>query len=119
MSEVKLSVPLGGAVMTTVRLTAGGLCSLAGLDLDRSEDCKVCVTEGLLLLSHAGFGRAEILFSVEGGIAVEVNGKEKGSSAAEAPEDLISEALLSALAEDVVMEKNEGVLNRLKFRFTV
>ena len=57
---MKLELPLGGEIMTTVRLTTGGICSLAGMDLDASEDCKVCVTESLLLLMHAGYRRAAV-----------------------------------------------------------
>ncbi len=119
MNDVTLNVPLDGAIMTTVRLTAGGVCSLLGLDLDRSEDCKVCVTESLLLLQHAGFGRAEICFSEERGLGVRIEGREQAGCTGEAPEDAISAALLSALAEDVVTEREEGRLTRIGFRFTL
>ena len=39
------SLPLtDGTLMTTVRLTVGGITAAAGLDVDEGEDFKVCVT---------------------------------------------------------------------------
>ena len=58
-----LHCPISREVMTAVRLATGAVCSLAGLDLDRGEDCKVCVTESLLLLTHEGFSEANVHFS--------------------------------------------------------
>ena len=72
-----LGVPLGSEIMTTVRLATGGVCSLAGLDLERSEDCKVCVTESLLLLTHAGYREASIDFSEDEGLRARIAGRER------------------------------------------
>ncbi len=106
---MKLQLPLGGDIMTTVRLATGGICSLAGMDLDASEDCKVCVTESLLLLMHAGYRAATVGFSKqeEEGLRIEISGMGEAFEACIAPEDEISEALLEALAAHVVFEKRE------------
>ena len=54
------SLPLeSGTLLTTVRLTVGGIASAAGLDLDACEDFKVCVTEGLLLFKRNGRASAK------------------------------------------------------------
>ena len=51
---LSLRVALSPDVMTTVRLATGGVCSLVSLSYDDGEDCKVCVTESLLLLVRGG-----------------------------------------------------------------
>ncbi len=112
-----MRIPLGNEMMTTVRLATGGVCALKGLDIDASEDCKVCVTESLLLLSHAGFGQAEIGFSDEEGLRVFVGGMGQREAGKPCPEDEISAALLGALASDVCMEKKGETVISVSFRF--
>ncbi len=103
--------------LTTVRLATGGLCSLAGLNLDDSEDCKVCVTESLLLLMRSGYTRASIAFLEEDGLSVNIKGIEKTSLAKPSDEDEIAFALLGALVNGLAMEKNEKGVHAIAFRF--
>ncbi len=112
-----LGVPLGSEIMTTVRLATGGVCSLAGLDLERSEDCKVCVTESLLLLTHAGYREASIDFSEDEGLRARIAGEGEACCPASAPEDDISAALLEALAEDVSVQRQGDGICAIAFRF--
>lgn len=113
-----MRIPLGSEMMTTVRLTTGGLCSLVGLGMDESEDCKVCVTESLLLLLHGGFSHAEITFTEdEEGLCVRVTGEGERETAYTMPEDEISAALLEALAREIAVEKSEGGTSAVSFRF--
>ena len=114
---MKLACALKNELMTTVRLATGGVCSVAGLNLDDSEDCKVCVTEALLLMKHRGFTAASIDFIGEDGLSVCIEGTEGGGEKSSPAEDEISAALLSALAENVVMEKREGELYKISFFF--
>ena len=114
---LKMEFALRNELMTTVRLATGGVCSVAGLSLDDGEDCKVCVTESLLLLKHRGYTSAGIVFSCEDGLSVAIEGKEGNGERSAAAEDEISAALLSALAENVIMEKREGELAAISFRF--
>ena len=72
---IDLKIPLESDLMTTVRLLTGGVCSLVGLGLEESEDCKVCVTESLLLLKHGGCRAAHLTFVREGGIRVTIEGE--------------------------------------------
>ena len=64
-----LQVPLRREMMTAVRLAAGGVCSAAGMSYDDGEDCKVCVTESLLLLLRRGFSSARVSFAPAESIA--------------------------------------------------
>lgn len=110
-------VLLKNELMTTVRLTTGGVCSVAGLSLDESEDCKVCVTESLLLLMHCGFDYASVRFFDDEGVKVEITGECPNGKAKECVEDEISIALLSALTENVNLQKEDGCLYAIGFRF--
>ena len=113
LREIKM--PLESGLMTTARLTAGGICSLFGLDLDESEDCKVCLTESLLLLRHAGYGEACIRFSENKGLHVYVAGEGTAQPQGEYAEDEISYALLGALNDSVACEKAGGKLSKITF----
>ena len=111
-----LVFPFGRDKMTTVRLATGGLCALAGLGLDDSEDCKVCVTESLLLLMHRGYASARVSFYEEEGLFVRIAGEGEGE---EAPteEDEISFALLTALNDTLQTERRGERLQQISFRF--
>ncbi len=117
MKEMRMNLPLTGELLTTVRLTTGGVCSVAGLSMDDGEDCKVCVTESLLLLTHRAITRAEIVFTMDNGLAAESTGLNRSERESVPQEDEISAAILSALAENAVLEKDEKGLFRISFRF--
>ena len=114
--EMTLTFPLKSEFLTTVRLATGGVCSLAGLDLDESEDCKVCVTESLLILKRNGYGAACVSFDAEEGLRVCVKGEEKGEGSP-SEEDEISYALLGALVKDLDLEKKDDCVAAIGFAF--
>lgn len=114
---LELCLPLESGLMTTARLATGGICSLVGLDLDASEDCKVCLTESLLLLTHRGFSAARILFCEEEGLLVRAFGEGEPSEEEERAEDEISFALLDALNDSVTTRREDGRLVEVSFRF--
>lgn len=116
---LELIIPLKSDYMTTVRLATGGACSLAGLNLDDSEDCKVCVTESLLLIMRAGYSRARISFQKGDGLFVRIAGEASEGGAESSPEDEISCALLGALVENLTMERGDNCVSGVCFRFAV
>lgn len=105
MNTFSIKMPLNGDYMTTVRLTTGGLCALAGFDVDTAEDYKVCVTEALLILSRNGFTHANLLFTVGETLACQLTGEGDCAPASDETDD-ISYALLSALLGKVDYTKN-------------
>ena len=114
---IDLKLPLQSELLTTVRLLTGGVCSLAGLGLEESEDCKVCVTESLLLLKHAGFLSARLVFTRGEGLRVFAEGEEGGGEAGSSMEEEISVALLEALVEDLKMERSGQGVTSVSFGF--
>ena len=114
---LSLSFELNRELMTTLRLATGGVCSLVGLDIDETEDCKVCVTESLLLLMHCGYSSARVSFEEDGGLFVHIEAEGEKREAEESPDDGISSALLFALAQEVNMEKEKDCLKAIGFRF--
>lgn len=108
MEKFFIELPLTGEYLTTVRLTTGGLCALAGFDVDATEDYKVCVTESLLMLKRNGYARANVCFCVGETLGCTVQGIEKTTNAEESLEDEISRALLSALVGEVSFETDEN-----------
>ncbi len=116
MKTFSVSLPLTGEYLTTVRLTTGGLCALAGFDVESAEDFKVCVTESLLILKRNGFASATLDFTIDETLKCEATGKEQTERVEETLEDEISRALLSALVGEVVFEKDEtGAVARIVF----
>ena len=116
MEKFSVTLPLTGEYLTTVRLTTGGLCALAGFDVDAAEDYKVCVTESLLILKRNGFRSANIQFTVGEALGCLVCGLEGGAEVEETLEDEISRALLSALLGEVEFVKNsENRVEKIAF----
>ncbi len=113
-SIFEISFPLKSELMTTVRLAAGGVCAMKGLDIDAAEDCKVCITESLLLLKHRGYLTANIFFYEGEALSVRIEGEGEGEGEP-SPEDDISLALLSALLGDVETTERGGKLHSVSF----
>ena len=108
MKNFNVSLPIEGEYLTTVRLTTGGLCALAGFDVDTAEDYKVCVTESLLILKRNGFSHADICFHVGETLGCVVTGTQADLQAEDALENEISRALLSALLGTVDFTTDES-----------
>lgn len=114
---MSLEFPLKSEMMTTVRLVTGGVCSVAGLNLDESEDCKVCVTESLLLLARRGYTQAKVSFGGEGRLEVVLEGAAKTFAPDErSAEEEISIALLSALVDNLQIGETGGA-QQISFAF--
>ena len=115
MNTFSMTTPLTGEYFTTVRLAVGGLCALAGFDVDSAEDFKVCVTESLLILKRNGFSSAKVTLTVGEALACEIAGEELGGECMETPEDEISRALLSALLGSVDFVNDADRVVKIQF----
>lgn len=115
MEKFSINTPLTGEYFTTVRLAVGGLCSLAGFDVDTAEDFKVCVTESLLILKRNGFLSAAIDVTLGETLACSIKGETLGGEKEDALEDEISHALLSALLGSVDFKKDSERVVEIAF----
>ncbi len=115
METFSIVTPLAGEYFTTVRLTTGGVCALAGFDVDLGEDFKVCVTESLLILKRNGFSLAKVEFGLGESLSCRICGEGKRGASEESLEDEISYALLSALVGKVEFQKDGDVVIGIQF----
>ena len=115
MNTFSMTTPLTGEYFTTVRLAVGGLCALAGFDVDSAEDFKVCVTESLLILKRNGFATATVTLTVGEELTCEIAGGELGGEKTDTPEDEISRALLSALLGSVEFITDADKVVKIQF----
>ncbi|MGN1061006.1 MAG: hypothetical protein ACI4QN_04660 [Candidatus Coproplasma sp.] len=99
--------------MTAVRLTVGAVCAVADVDIDATEDMKVCVTESCLYLKGCGYENVTVQLGCDGGVTATVCG-EGGT-----PEDNdngFSLALISALVSSCEIERKDGLVNKLTLK---
>ena len=109
-----LSVGFVDRIGYRASLIIAHVCAAAGLSYDGGADCKVCVTESLLLLMRRGFSAASVQFYEDArGIDVRVRGTEGGGDTALSDEDEIALALLNALAESVCVCDADGSITFL------
>lgn len=105
MKDFKLAFCLSDSkYFTALRLAVGGVCAAADLDIDATEDFKVCVTESCLMLKNCGFGSAEVVLSTEGGVSAKITGGDAGELGE--GENEFSLALISALVSSCEIEKS-------------
>ena len=116
MKNFTITFPIDNEYFTTVRLTTGGICALAGFDVESAEDFKVCVTESLLILQRNGFTEAAISYTLAEPMLCEIVGKTRTGEKQPGVEDEISFALLQALLGEVAFEKDaDGDVVAVKF----
>lgn len=99
--------------MTALRLAVGAVCSAADVDVDTTEDMKVCITESCLYLKNCGYASVTVTMGVDGGFNASVCG-EGGT-----PEDKdngFSLALISALVSSCEVERADGLVNKLTLK---
>lgn len=118
--EFAMELPLVSDFLTTVRLATGGVCAASGLDLDYTEDIKVCVTEALLILKRNGYARArvEFCFTESGKMQCALSGIGENGGAAKSGDrfdDEISFALLSALVEENKITREGEIVTAITF----
>ena len=99
--------------MTAVRLTVGAVCAVADVDVDVTEDMKVCVNESCLYLKDCGYKDVTVQLSCDGGVVATVCGE--GGTPKE-NENQFSLALISALVSSCEIERKDGLVNKLTLK---
>ena len=114
MKLMSLEFPLNNRILTAVRLVTGGICAQLGFDIDETEDCKVCVTESLLLLSRRGGKTVRVNFEQDDSLKITFDAENEGDSPKQPSEEEISVALLSALVNDLQIRTDDEIM-RISF----
>lgn len=98
------------AYMTALRLVAGAVCAAHDIDVDTSEDFKVCVTESAIILKNCGFETATVTFYGGEGVCCTVEGG--GGQPKESQNDF-SLALISALVGECDIVRRGEIIERV------
>ena len=98
------------AYITALRLVAGAVCSAHDIDVDTSEDFKVCVTESAIIMKNCGFEKAQITFPAGDSVRCVVEGQ--GGSPKSSENDF-SLALISALVGVCDIEKHGEIISKV------
>lgn len=117
MDKFELIFPLKNEFLTTVRLTVGGVCSVAEFDVGTTEDLKVCITESLLILKRGGFQKAKLCLTLGESLACRIAGEgERLSGEKDEISDEISLSLLDALIGNAQFLKDDlGAVKEIYF----
>ncbi len=99
--------------MTALRLTVGAVCAAADIDVDSSEDMKVCVTESCIFLKDCGYENVEVRLGCDGGVTACVCGV---GGAPQDKDNGFSLALISALVSSCEIERSGGIVNKLTLK---
>lgn len=115
MKDFKISFSLSDSIyLTAVRLAVGGVCAAADVDIDLTEDFKVCVTESCLILKNCGFGGAEITISAADGVSAAICGTQ-GADLHEGENEL-SLALISALVSSCEIRRRGSAIEQVTLK---
>lgn len=98
------------AYYTALRLVAGTVCSISDVDIDATDDFKVCITEGAIILKNNGFEKVTATFTNNGKVACTLSGE--GGTVAEADNEL-SIALISALIDECHIERKGEAISSI------
>jgi hypothetical protein len=105
MKEFKVNFALcDSEYLTAVRLVVGAICALHDVDVDSTEDFKVCVTECCIILKNCGYESVTITFEKGQSVCATVCGE--GGKPVGADNEL-SLSLISALVSSCEIE-NQG-----------
>lgn len=112
MKEFKINFRLADSeYFTALRLAVGAVCAAADIDVDATEDMKVCVTESCLVLKGCGFESAEVVLKTENGMVAEVEGL--GGEPVSCDNEF-SLALVSALVTELETQRRGEAIYKLK-----
>ena len=111
-SEVQLRIPADGAFVSALRTLTASLAARCDLTIDQIEDLRIAVDEACsLLLPHvAAPAHLTALFTLEPG-ALRVVASVPADPSAKPDRGGLAWAVLSALADDVSVSNNDGVLS--------
>ncbi|MBQ2712496.1 MAG: hypothetical protein IJF71_03880 [Clostridia bacterium] len=117
--RMELHIPLVKTCISAARLVASVAAEQLGLSVVQSEDVKLCVTEACNILTLQKIDEANLVFTFEKDLVVEIIGIEKDGMIV--PYDTeMSMIILTEFSSSCELYKNEaGCIDRFRLVFTV
>jgi serine/threonine-protein kinase RsbW len=109
---IRLSVPAALEYVRIVRLTASGVASRLGFDVEEIEDLRVAVDElASLVVESADGGELAVQFAVQGDkLRIDGEARLDASRAEEPSVDDLTAQILAAVVEEWDLSTQEGVV---------
>lgn len=114
--EILLQIPLCSNNLLCARLTTSAVCSLLKLNIDESEDIKVCVNEACLIIMGNNFSRVRLKYDMQENLRISVQGDGNcGSNSINLDKNAkeISLMLLNSLIDKVEYQKEDGIISSI------
>jgi len=107
---IRLSVPAALEYVRILRLTASGVASRLGFDVEEIEDLRVAVDElASLVVEAAGGGELTVHFAVrDGALHIEGEATPPGDAPAEAGVDDLTTQILAAVVDEWDLRAVDG-----------
>ncbi len=114
--EIILKLPLCSNNLLCARLTTSAVCSLLNLNLDDSEDLKVCVNEACLLIMGQNYKVVRLVYNLGDTLTIGVYGEgvcdNPPKSIGEEERELCVQ-LLNSLVDKVEYNKVGGIIESI------
>lgn len=116
-SNVELIVEMRPEMLKVIRLSASGIASVIGFNLEQIEDIKVAVSEVCnMLISKCSESKVKILFDISEDnlniIFSFIDEKPNNFSLFNSEEDVLAEAILDALVDSTkIIHNNSGIIS--------
>ena len=113
-----MQFPLDEKYFVSLRLATAGVCDVAGLDVEKTEDFKLCVAEACLSLMRAGYSVARVAICGDDGMRARVEGVGESDTAPKLSDEgeNFTLSLLQELVDDVQMERVDGKIRYIEMK---
>ncbi len=113
-----MEFPLDEKYFVSLRLATAGVCDVAMLDVEKTEDFKLCVAEACLSLMRAGYSTARVAICGDDGMCARVEGVGPCEDAPKLSLDgeQFTLSLLQELVDDVQIERADGKIRYIEMK---
>jgi anti-sigma regulatory factor (Ser/Thr protein kinase) len=113
--EIVLELPLCSNNLLCARLTTFAVCSLMKIDINETEDIKVCVNEACLIMMNSRYSNVNVKYNMENNLKICVQGSGSCLNPINSDEDSkeLSLMLLNSLVDEVDYKKDGGIISSI------
>ena len=113
-----MEFPLDEKYFVSLRLATAGVCDVAMLDVEKTEDFKLCVAEACLSLMRAGYLAVRVALCGDDGMRARVEGVGTCENAPKLSDEgeSFTLSLLQELVDDVQFERVDGKIRYIEMK---